>query len=304
MPKKGEEIEMPSTVPEEGTIMHDPNLRNFLLNVEEIRNQLQGIQNIIEQFREQTEQLKAGNEQEGATDKLNEMVKQANTYFTQAQTRLQLLRDENVKLQEEHKVTTTVVRIRKNHVDVLSSKLIKLMKEYRDIQELNKAENENRIARQMKVVNPNVSDEEVKQAIESNDNAFMTGVMTENNKQLDLAAKQALAYVTSKHNDILILVGAIAELRQMFVDLAVLVERQGEVINKIEDNCETALEYVKQGTEDLKQAHEYAKQSSKLMCIILIVVAIIMIIVVAAILLPIILKATGVTNKDEGSYTP
>ncbi|BFU20406.1 syntaxin, putative [Entamoeba histolytica HM-1:IMSS-B] len=304
MPKKGEEIEMPSTVPEEGTIMHDPHLRNFLLNVEEVRNQLQGIQNIIEQFREQTEQLKAGNEQEGATDKLNDMVKQANTYFTQAQTRLQLLRDENVKLQEEHKVTTTVVRIRKNHVDVLSSKLIKLMKEYRDIQELNKAENENRIARQMKVVNPNVSDEEVKQAIESNDNAFMTGVMTENNKQLDIAAKQALAYVTSKHNDILILVGAIAELRQMFVDLAVLVERQGEVINKIEDNCETALEYVKQGTEDLKQAHEYAKQSSKLMCIILIVVAIIMVIVVAAILVPIILKATGVTDKDEDSYTP
>lgn len=299
------EMETMNTIPEEGTIMQNPHLRNFLLNVEEVRKQLQGVQNIIQQFREATEQLIAGNEKEGQSEELNKMVKEAGKYFQQAQQRLQLLRDENVKLQEEKKVSSTILRIRKNHVDVLSSKLIKLMTEYRDIQEQNKAANENKIARQMKIVNPNATDEEIKQAVESNDNAFMTGVMTEKDKELDVAAKQALAYVTSKHNDILMLCGAIAELRQMFADLSILVARQGEVINRIEENCETALEYVKEGTEDLQKANEYSKSSSKLLCIILIVVIIITIICVVAILVPMILKIIeGQNDTGDENYKP
>lgn len=246
----------------------------------------------------------SGNDTPEASDELNKMIKEAGTHFTQAQTRLQLLRDENVKIAEDHSVSNTVVRIRKNHVDVLSSKLIKLMKEYRDIQEQNKTYTEEKVARQMRIVNPNITDEEIKQAVESNDNAFMSGVMNDKNKELDVAAKQALAYVTGKHNDILILVGAIAELRQMFVDLSVLVERQGEVINKIEQNCETALEYVKEGTADLQKAHEHAKSSSKCLCFILIAVLIITVIMVIAILVPIITKVTGALGKDEDDYTP
>ncbi|ELP86626.1 syntaxin-1B, putative [Entamoeba invadens IP1] len=303
MPKK--EVDIPkSTVPEEGIIMQEPNLRNFLLNVEEVRRQLQGVQNIIEQFRTQTEQLKAGNEDESNGDNLKSLVSDANKFIKDSQTRLSLLRDENTKLVNENRISSTIQRIRKNHVDVLCSKLIKLSKEYRDIQEKNRVISEEKVARQMKIVNPNVKEEEIKEAIESNDNAFMTGVMTEKDKELDQAAKQALAYITAKHNDILILVGAIAELRQMFEDLSILVSRQGEVINKIEENCETALEYVKQGTQDLVKAHEDAKASSKFLCIGLIVVAIVMVIIVLAILAPIIYKAIKNKNDTSDGFIP
>ena len=281
-----EPVEMTVEIPLEGNIMQNPVLRNFLLNIQEVRKSLHSVQNIIEQFREQTEKLIAGDDQEGSTEELDRMVKEAGRYFNEAQTRLNLLREENVKLQEERKVNQTIARIRKNHVDVLTSKVIKLMREYRDIQEQNKATNENKIARQMKIVNPDASDEDIKKAVESNDNAFMQGLMTDNNKALDVAAKQALAYVTSKHNDILILCEAIATLRQMFVDLSILVERQGEVINRIEENCELALDYVKEGTEDLVQANEYSKSSSKMLIIILVVVVIITLIMVVAIVVP------------------
>ena len=158
----------------------------------------------------------------------------------------------------------------------------------------------------MKIVNPDATDEQIKQAVDSNDNAFMQGLMTEKNKELDVAAKQALAYVTSKHNDILILCEAIAALRQMFVDLSVLVERQGEVINRIEENCETALEYVKEGTEDLIQANEYSKGSSKILCIILIVVVIITLVMVVAIVVPLVLDIVSSIKelKNEPDWNP
>ena len=131
----------------------------------------------------------------------------------------------------------------------------------------------------------------------------MQGLMTEENKALDVSAKQALAYVTSKHNDILILCEAIATLRQMFVDLSVLVERQGEVINRIEENCEKALDYVKEGTEDLVQANEYSKGSSKILIIILIVVIIITLVMVVAIVVPtvidIVTSIQELQNEDD-----
>ena len=181
-----------------------------------------------------------------------------------------------------------------------------MMKEYRDIQEQNKATNEQKIARQMKIVNPNASDEEIQKAVDSNDNAFMQGLMTEQNKALDVAAKQALAYVTSKHNDILILCEAIAQLRQMFVDLSVLVERQGEIINRIEENCETALAYVKEGTKDLQQANEYSKGSSKILCVILIVVLIITVIMVVSIVVPLVMDIVQSLKEleEEEPYNP
>ena len=130
--KKGQpqeiEMEAESTIPHSGNIMQNPQLRNFLLNIIEVRKSLHSVQNIIEQFREQTEQLIAGNEQDDASAELDRMVKEAGRYFNEAQTRLNLLREENAKLQEEKKVPATISRIRKNHVDVLTSKVIKLMK--------------------------------------------------------------------------------------------------------------------------------------------------------------------------------
>jgi len=124
-------------------------------------------------------------------------------------------------------------------------------------------------------------------------------LMSEQDKKLDLAAKQALAYVTSKHNDIVILANSIAELRQMFVDLSVLVERQGEVITKIEQNCELALEYTEEGVANLKEANQISKQSSKLLCIVLIVVALIMVVVVCAVLAPILFNAFKKEDDDD-----
>ncbi|KAL7721261.1 Syntaxin-1A [Entamoeba marina] len=307
MSKKGKKqaIELESTVPHEGTVMQNPALRNFLLNVEEVRKKLKSIQNIVQQFHEATENMMLGQEKPGSSEELASMVKQSGTYFTAAQKRLQLLREENDKLKQEKKVGPTILRIRKNHVDVLSSKLISLMKDYRDIQEQHKAYSENKIARQMREVNPNITDAQIKEAVENNDPVFMKGVMAQkNDEKLELAAKQALAYVQSKHNDIVMLVESIAELRQMFIDLAVLVERQGEIINKIEDNCSKALAYTKEGTADLQKASQHAKSSSKLMCYILIVVVIVMCIVVLAVLGPIIYNVVMNLTEEEDPYNP
>lgn len=59
-------------------------------------------------------------------------------------------------------------------------------------------------------------------------------------------AKEALADVQARHKDILQLEKSIRELRDMFLEMAVLVEGQGEMVNRIEYNVANARDFVEQ----------------------------------------------------------
>jgi syntaxin 1B/2/3 len=79
-------------------------------------------------------------------------------------------------------------------------------------------------------------------------------------------ARSALEDVQEKHKDIQRLESSIQELHQLFVDLSVLVESQGELLNDIEHNVGTSVEYMKSGVGELVKANDYAAKSRKKMC--------------------------------------
>ena len=67
-------------------------------------------------------------------------------------------------------------------------------------------------------------------------------------------AKQQLADIEARHADLMKLETSIKELHHMFLDMAMLVEGQGELMDRIEYQVELARDYVDQGTRELKQA--------------------------------------------------
>ncbi|KAK1407835.1 hypothetical protein QVD17_39462 [Tagetes erecta] len=83
---------------------------------------------------------------------------------------------------------------------------------------------------------------------------------------------------------------SLLELHQVFLDMTVMVEAQGEKMDDIEHHVMNAAQYVNDGANNLKTAKGYQKQSRKCMCIGIILLLIIILVIVIPI-------ATSVTSS-------
>lgn len=96
--------------------------------------------------------------------------------------------------------------------------------------------------------------------------------------------KEALSDIEARHDDIVKLEKSIKELHQLFMDMAIMVEQQGDMMDRIEKSVESAGEYVAVAAVDIKNAVEYQTKARKKCWIIialLTVVAVIVAVVVA-----------------------
>lgn len=110
-------------------------------------------------------------------------------------------------------------------------------------------------------VKPEATQEEIDQALDSGNTAVFAEKILD--KQRHSQAKDALAYIENKHKEIMALEQSIMELHQLFLDMAILVEAQGELIDQIEYNVTESVAYTAEGVKQLKAANKYAKKSRK-----------------------------------------
>lgn len=71
---------------------------------------------------------------------------------------------------------------------------------------------------------------------------------------------------------------SIRELHEMFMDMAMFVETQGEMINNIEKNVMNAADYVEHAKEETKKAIKYQSKARRKMMFIIICVVILLVI--------------------------
>ena len=85
--------------------------------------------------------------------------------------------------------------------------------------------------------------------------------------------------VADKYQDVLTLEASVAELHQMFLDFALLTEKQGELLDQIEHQVKDASEYIDAGNQEMVQAIEIQKSIRRKQCFIAIVVLIVIAII-------------------------
>uniref|UniRef100_A0A673GXY8 Syntaxin-1B n=1 Tax=Sinocyclocheilus rhinocerous TaxID=307959 RepID=A0A673GXY8_9TELE len=88
-------------------------------------------------------------------------------------------------------------------------------------------------------------------------------IFTDDIKMDSQMTKQALNEIETRHTEIIKLENSIRELHDMFVDMAMLVESQGEMIDRIEYNVEHSVDYVERAVSDTKKAVKYQSQARK-----------------------------------------
>ncbi|KAA0057177.1 syntaxin-132 [Cucumis melo var. makuwa] len=95
-----------------------------------------------------------------------------------------------------------------------------------------------------------------------------------------------LAEIHERHSAVRELERKLLELQQVFLDMAVLVEAQGDMLDNIESHVTSAVDHVQQGNTALQKAKKLQKNSRKWMCIAIIILLIIVVVIVVGVLKP------------------
>ena len=168
-------------------------------------------------------------------------------------------------------------RIRTTQHQMLTSRFIEAMTDYQLTQADYRDRCKARIQRQLEITGRVTTDNEIEEMIESGNPAIFTRGIEMETQQ----AKQSLAEIEARHSDIMKLEKSILELRDLFVELASLVESQGEMVNRIENHVALSKSHVDQARAQVKTATEYRSKAAikKTICftiLIFVIVAIVL----------------------------
>uniref|UniRef100_A0A4X1VN13 Syntaxin-3 n=1 Tax=Sus scrofa TaxID=9823 RepID=A0A4X1VN13_PIG len=162
-------------------------------------------------------------------------------------------------IEEDEVRSSADLRIRKSQHSVLSRKFVEVMTKYNEAQVDFRERSKGRIQRQLEITGKKTTDEELEEMLESGNPAIFTSGIIDSQ-----ISKQALSEIEGRHKDIVRLESSIKELHDMFMDIAMLVENQGEMLDNIELNVMHTVDHVEKAREETKRAVKYQGQARKL----------------------------------------
>eukprot|EP00921_Rhytidocystis_pertsovi_P003570 GHVQ01006194.1.p1 GENE.GHVQ01006194.1~~GHVQ01006194.1.p1 ORF type:complete len:397 (-),score=86.68 GHVQ01006194.1:390-1412(-) len=218
---------------------------------------------------------------------LNHLLDTTNIIIAKTKKALHVIKHENVAFANKH-TDSSEARIRTNMHQALTRRFGAVLTEYQTVQTEYKLEVRNKVARQVQIVYPEANEEEVHQMVEAGDMSSAMALRTRITGSHQ-TLKNALADIQDKYRDIRRLEQSVSELHQMFLEIATLVEHQGELLDQIEFSVTQAKEYTEKAETELVTARKYQETAKKRMCWITVCLIILGIIIA----LPIIITYTA-----------
>ncbi|XP_068662514.1 syntaxin-related protein KNOLLE-like [Aristolochia californica] len=174
---------------------------------------------------------------------------------------------------------TPVDRTRTSVTNGLRKKLKDLMMDFQTLRQKTMFEYKEMVERRYFTVTGEYPEEEVIDKIISNGDSenILQKAIQEHGRGKVLAT---VYEIQDRHDAAVEMEKSLLELHQVFLDMAVMVEAQGEQMDDIEHHVINAANYVKDGTKNLKTAKEHQRRSRKWMCIGLILLLILILVIV------------------------
>lgn len=166
--------------------------------------------------------------------------------------------------------------MRKTQHAALKKKFIETIQRYQDIERTYQQKYRQRVERQIKIVQPNATQDEIERVLDSDEpNQIFAQSLMQSNRSGQ--ARAVLSEVQSRHDDIKKIEKTILELHQLFVDMQMMVEQQAETINQIETHAETTVVDLEQGNKDIGKAIVSARstRAKKWICFVIFIILLI-----------------------------
>ncbi|XP_053277917.1 syntaxin-1A isoform X1 [Pleuronectes platessa] len=232
----------------------------FFEQVEEIRGFIESLAEKVEEVkRKHSAILASPNPDEKTKAELEDLMADIKKLANKVRSKLKSIQN-TIEQEEGQNRSSADLRIRKTQHSTLSRKFVEVMSEYNTTQSDYRERCKGRIQRQLEITGRNTTNEELESMLESDNPAiFTSGIIMDNITQ------QAMNEIETRHTEIIKLENSIRELHDMFMDMAMLVESQGELVNNIEHSVLGAQEYVEQAKDRIPKCKKLKKTSSRVL---------------------------------------
>jgi t-SNARE complex subunit (syntaxin) len=273
-------------------------LVDFFSNVEKVKKNVNIVKQVIKRISEIQQQVvfATSNDKEAELSaELKPLTEETNKRANTTKQILQNLKVETEKMKQNADAKQSEIRIRENLVSTLTRKFIDVMKEYQSVQTKYKTEIKKKVKRHVQIVKSDASSEEIDAIIRTGgaDKVFKEAILQ---GEASETIRNMYLLVSDKYQDVLALEQSISELNQMFVDFALLVEQQGELLDQIEFQVKAASDYIDEGNTQMVKAIEIQKSIRKQQCCMLVVI-----LVVIGIIVVVVIVMTGGTGSSSDS---
>uniref|UniRef100_A0A5K3FMI4 t-SNARE coiled-coil homology domain-containing protein n=1 Tax=Mesocestoides corti TaxID=53468 RepID=A0A5K3FMI4_MESCO len=167
-------------------------------------------------------------------------------------------------------------RIKSHQHATLLKRFQTVMEDYNQSQLAYRDKCKSRIKLQLKVAGADVTDAKVEDMLESTNPCVFTDAVMEQTT----AAKKSLMEIEARHADILKLEKSIEEMKEMFSQIALLVDQQGDLIDNIEHSVGLAVDKVEAAKSSVGKAVITQKRMRKKKIICFIILGVLVLILV------------------------
>lgn len=263
----------------------DQNLNLFLEEAESVKKEMGEIREILSKLQEANEQSKSLHKSESLKSLRNTINKDIVTVLKRAKTiRSQLEEMDRANAANKRlsgcKEGTPIYRTRIAVTNGLRKKLKELMMEFQGLRQKLMTEYKDTVGRRYFTVTGEYPNEDIIEKIIGDNNGgeeFLKRAIQEHGRGKVL---ETVVEIQDRHDAAKEIEKSLLELHQIFLDMAVMVEAQGEQMDDIEHHVINASHYVKDGTKELKTAKDYQRSSRKCMCIGIILLLLIILVIV------------------------
>lgn len=262
----------------------EQNLGQFFEEVSGIKADMETIKELLEKlkkFNEETKSIHKASAMKSLRDRMDRDVVSVLKTAREIKGKLEALDEANMA---NRRVTgceegTPTDRTRTSVTNGLRKKLKDLMGEFQSLRQKVAGEYRETIERRyFTITGENASEETIEKIISTGESeTFLQKAIQEQGRGQIL---DTIHEIQERHDAAKEIEKSLLELHQIFLDMAVLVEAQGEQLNDIEHHVIHAANYVDHGTKQLKGAKKYQRNTRKWMCIGIILLLILVFIIV------------------------
>ncbi|XAR57364.1 hypothetical protein NMG60_11025484 [Bertholletia excelsa] len=265
----------------------DKNLGSFLEEAENVKKEMGSIRDILGRLQEANEEGKSMHKPEALKSLRHRINSDVVAVLKKARAIRAQLEDMDRANAASRRLSgcregTPIDRTRSAVANGLRKKLKELMMDFQGLRQRMMSEYKETVGRRYFTVTGEYPDEEVIDKIISNGNGvggeeFLQRAIQEHGRGKVL---ETVVEIQDRHDAAKEIEQSLLELHQVFLDMAVMVEAQGEQLDDIEHHVMNAAHYVADGTKNLKTAKKYQRSSRKWMCIGIILLLILVLVVI------------------------
>ncbi|XP_029937519.1 syntaxin-19 [Myripristis murdjan] len=235
----------------------EPIIENFLTEAQRIRDDITELETEVLKFTQQQRTLVATMRRFSVMKKESSITRDIKLQAESLHRRLDALSKQAQRTEEQQGPAAVTTRIQRSQHAALHRQFQQVMRRYNEGLLTKQERCKHFIIRQLEVSGREVTEEEVNEMV-------ATGkweVFNENLLNDARITRSQLSEIEQRHKELLNLESNMKELRDLFMDIFMLVEEQGAYIDHIQTNVERTQDYVIVSNEKFKMAARYKKKN-------------------------------------------